>query len=375
MLICLPEEAMFCLNMIKKYNYNAYVVGGFVRDCLLGIKSYDIDITTNATPIKIKEIFNNYKIDDTYIDYGCIKFKYSNYNFEITTFRKDFEYVNYRKPRKIEYTSSIDEDLKRRDFTINALCSDGFDFLDLFDGMKDLNNRLINAIGDPYIRLEEDALRILRALRFSSKLGFSIEFNLKRAINKLYVNLKDISFTKKYSELKGILDGRNYLNVLKENKSILMHIFDLDDLAIELFSSEMNYQEKEALFFYYSNNNIDNKFLKYKKVKFDNSKIDLKKKLSKMGKENISNLLYFRSVVLKEDKDAFNLLNEIIDNNECYNLKMLSIKGKDLLNIGLESYKIGESLNCLLEAVIEGKCNNDKEELLRYLKNILRLEG
>jgi len=263
----------------------------------------------------------------------------------------------------------LEEDLIRRDFTINALCSDGDNFIDLFDGVKDIENKVLRTIGNPLIRFEEDALRILRALRIASKLSFTIDLDTKNSIKKNCKYLSAISFDTKRKELEGILLGENYLNILKEYKEVLKEIFSLEDLKVDLFNDSLIYEEREALFFYDSLVKINNKYLLNKDMFFVKEKIDLKNKLNKNGKEKIYNILYFKSKILGVNEEEFELLLEILDNKECYNLKMLDISGNDLLNIGIESNKIGKYLNFLLDAVIEEKCKNNKIRLLKYLKN------
>ena len=362
------KEVLNVINRLKKEGYVAYIVGGHIRDLLLKKESYDVDIATNATPLQLKRIFENYHLNDNFIDLGSIKFKVGKYKFEITTFRKEYKYINHRKPSKIEYVNLLEEDLIRRDFTINALCSDGNNIIDLFNGIGDLKNKKIKMIGDPTLRLKEDALRILRALRFSSTLQFSIDKEISLAIYSNYKYLEEISFEVKYKELKKILDGKDFLIVLKEYKNVFVDIFKLNKLDINKFTNSMDYDEKEALFFLYCDNDVNNKYLKNKHLVFLEEKIDLKKKLNKYGKDEIYNILLFRSKILKQDFKAFILLDEVIVNNECYNLKMLNINGLDLLNINIENNKIGTYLNLLLDAVIENKCQNNKSELLKYLK-------
>lgn len=366
------KEIIDVLNLIKDNGYEAYVVGGCVRDYLLNKENCDIDITTNAVPCELKEIFKNFDLEENFMDLGSIKFQFNKYHIEITTFRKEYDYINHRKPSKVEFVKSLNVDLKRRDFTINALCSDGENLIDLHNGIRDLNNKLIKTIGDPSVRFEEDALRILRAFRFASKLGFSVDKEEEIAIDENYKYLKDVSFDIKYRELKGILEGDFYVCVLKKYKRHLMDIFNLEKLNIELFNNSMNYEEREALFFYFSKNNIDNKYLINRDVLFSGDKKELKRILMTHGKENIYNVLFFKSKILKINKDDFFLLEKIIENNECYNLKMLDINGYDLLKINIENNKIGKYLNILLMAVIEENCLNEKKELLKYLKkNIL----
>jgi len=154
-----------------------------------------------------------------------------------------------------------------------------------------------------------------------------------------------------------------------ECKEVLKEIFSLEDLKVDLFNDSLIYEEREALFFYDSLVKINNKYLLNKDMFFVKEKIDLKNKLNKNGKEKIYNILYFKSKILGVNEEEFELLLEILDNKECYNLKMLDISGNDLLNIGIESNKIGKYLNFLLDAVIEEKCKNNKIRLLKYLKN------
>ena len=367
--IKLSKEIIQVINIIKNNGYEAYVVGGYVRDSLLNIDNYDVYITTSATPQKLKQLLKDYNIDDKYIDLGSVKFNLDKYHFEITTFRKEYNYVNHRRPNKVEFTTSLKDDLNRRDFAINALCSDGEQLIDLFNGIDDLNSKVIRTIGDAFVRLKEDSLRILRAIRFASKLGFEIDDNLEKAINDNCEYLSVIPFQTKYRELRGFLEGEYYIKVLKAYKEVFKKCFCLNDLKIDLFKKNMKYDEKEALFFYFSNVNVNNKYLINKEIEFNNDKIDLKKKLNLYGKDNVYNVLYFKSHFLGVNKEEFEMLKKIINNNECYNLKMLDIKGNDLIEFNIKNDKIGKHLEILLNAVINNECVNSKSELLKYLKN------
>jgi len=166
---------------LHENGHQAYFVGGFVRDFLLGIPSDDIDITTSAHPEVVLSLFENSKA--TGIKYGTVTVKIKDVSFEVTTFRMDGTYQNHRHPEDVIYSTKLDEDLVRRDFTMNALAMDiNGEIVDLFDGLGDIRNQLIRAVGDPERRFNEDALRILRAFRFVSKLDFHIEKYTKKAI-------------------------------------------------------------------------------------------------------------------------------------------------------------------------------------------------
>lgn len=200
------------LNEIESLGYEAYVVGGYVRDFLLNKPSYDIDIASSAT---FDTLINLFPYAKAYNEYFCIKFKKEQFDISITSYRKEIEYFN-NKPSKLEYTDSLYEDSLRRDFTINSIymTKEG-DFIDPQSGIDDLKNHLIRIIGDPIKRLEEDANRILRALRFMSSLNFDLEDNLKRVIleNKSLIN--NINYERRKEELNLIFKDKGYISFLK----------------------------------------------------------------------------------------------------------------------------------------------------------------
>lgn len=205
------------LNKINSLGYESYIVGGYVRDKLLKIDSNDIDIATNM-PFDILK--NTFKCDEEYREYYCIKFKIDNYNVSITTYRKELEYFN-NKPIRILYTNNIEDDIKRRDFTINSLYMDiDGNIIDFYNGINDINNKVINVIGDINLRLTEDKTRILRALRFMSILNFKLSNNLKEFINDHKDFIREINYEKKKEELDKIFKTNGYkifLNYIKEN--------------------------------------------------------------------------------------------------------------------------------------------------------------
>ncbi len=212
--INLLQLALKVLKDINSHGYKAYIVGGFVRDHILGIESNDIDITTNATPKEIKEIF-----DDSCLpaeDYGSVKVIKNGILFEITTFRKEINYVDHRRPDKIEYIDDLYEDLLRRDFTINSICMDmNGEIIDLLGGKEDLNNRVIRTIGVARERFEEDCLRILRAVRFATILDFSLDDEVIMAIKDTKHLLRKLSYYRKKGELDRIFTSGNNMRGVK----------------------------------------------------------------------------------------------------------------------------------------------------------------
>lgn len=206
--IILPENVKYIIDTLERAGYEGYAVGGCVRDSLLGREPDDWDITTNAKPLQIKELFR--RTVDTGIQHGTVTVLVGPETYEVITYRIDGEYEDNRHPRQVEFTTSLIEDLKRRDFTINAMAYNDRDgIIDEFDGMGDLNSGIIRCVGSPIERFSEDALRIMRAVRFSAQLGYKIEENTLSAIKELSPNLKDISAERINTELTKLIVSKN----------------------------------------------------------------------------------------------------------------------------------------------------------------------
>ena len=201
-----PCYAHKCIETIEKNGFEAYFVGGCVRDSLLGKEAKDIDITTSAKPDDIINIFEN--TVPTGIKHGTVTVIIDGFAIEVTTYRTENTYKDSRHPESVNFVSTIDEDLSRRDFTINAMAySPSRGLVDLHNGTSDLDQSLIRTVGNPFSRFDEDALRILRAFRFSSTLDFEIEENTLSAAKKLAHNLEHISGERIFSELKKLAGG------------------------------------------------------------------------------------------------------------------------------------------------------------------------
>ena len=205
------------LEKIEDNGFEAYIVGGYVRDHIMNNSTSDIDITTSAKPKEIAHIFKN--CDVKFLEYGNVLINTNEYQFEITTYRKDIKYVNNRKPVEIVYIDSLEEDIKRRDFTINTICMNKEGkIIDILNGKKDIKNKIIVSVGDPCKKLEEDSLRILRAVRFATTLNFRLDKKLKSAIIKNKHLLKNLSYERKKEELTKIFTSKNKkygINLLK----------------------------------------------------------------------------------------------------------------------------------------------------------------
>lgn len=200
----IPEKAEIILHTLEEAGYEAYVVGGCVRDSILGRSPDDWDITTSAKPEEVKALFR--RTVDTGLIHGTVTVMLDKEGFEVTTYRVDGEYEDGRHPKEVSFTASLEEDLKRRDFTINAMAyNPKRGLVDLFGGVQDMENRIIRCVGNPLERFTEDALRILRAVRFSAQLGFSIEGETLKAISVLAPNLKYVSAERIQVELLKLL--------------------------------------------------------------------------------------------------------------------------------------------------------------------------
>ncbi len=202
--IQLPEKVKYIISQLEQAGFEAYAVGGCVRDCLLGRNPNDWDVTTSAKPLEVKAVFGH--TIDTGIQHGTVTVMLEREGFEVTTYRIDGEYEDSRHPREVIFTANLIEDLKRRDFTINAFAyNDKSGIVDAFHGMKDLSDGVIRCVGEASERFDEDALRILRAVRFSAQLGFMVAEETKVAIKILAPNLRHISAERIQAELVKLL--------------------------------------------------------------------------------------------------------------------------------------------------------------------------
>lgn len=222
------DTALKVLEKIESFGFSAYLVGGFVRDYIMGISSNDVDITTNAKPKELIDIFEDAVLPED--DYGSVCIYVKNIRFEITTFRREIKYDDNRKPIEIEYIDDLHEDLMRRDFTINSICMDkDGNIIDLLDGRSDIEKRVIRVIGDSDKKFSDDPLRILRCIRFSAKLGFSIDSSIDSSIINNKHLLKNISYDKRMDELNKMFVSNSAIVAIK-----LLLDYELDkDLELD----------------------------------------------------------------------------------------------------------------------------------------------
>lgn len=223
--IRIPKQAEKAIETLEENGFDAYCVGGCVRDSIMGKEPADWDICTSCKPDRLKEIFCGYKLIETGLKHGTLTVIIDGMHIEITTFRKDSSYQDHRRPESVEFVQNLKQDLSRRDLTINSLAfNNGVGLIDCFGGLDDISKRVIRCVGEPHMRFEEDALRILRAVRFASTLGFSIEPNTKSALFEKLNLLEFVSIERIRDEILKLLTGDNVLSVLLEYKEVIFRI-------------------------------------------------------------------------------------------------------------------------------------------------------
>ncbi|MCR5719296.1 MAG: CCA tRNA nucleotidyltransferase [Lachnospiraceae bacterium] len=407
MKITIPDNAKFILEKLHTSGYEAYVVGGCVRDSILGRNPADWDITTNASPMEVKSVFK--KTVDTGIKHGTVTVLVNREGYEVTTYRIDGEYEDNRHPKEVTFTKSLKEDLKRRDFTINAMAyNETHGLVDLFDGMGDIERKTIRCVGDANERFTEDALRIMRAVRFSAQLGYSIDDKTKESVRINKNRLSSISAERIRVELDKLLSSPNpdfikrayeygimdvimpefseafkaldekqqgrYLDTLKESKAEIQ-------LRLSLFFVIMGENKaQEVLKNLKYDNATKNSVLKVLKALNDYPKpfskpVEVRIFLNERGEETFKLFTdcfcYLKdslwdSASLCELKSVY---DKIKDDNDCYSMKDLKITGKDLMDLGINPGKeMGDLLKKLLDEVIIDPSLNSKESLVGILK-------
>ena len=360
----IEEKALKILSILNENHYEAYIVGGFVRDKLLNIKSNDIDICTSATPKEIMELFPNTSSPS----YGSVNIIYKNTNFDITTFRKDIKYQDNRIPVKIKYIKSIRKDLQRRDFTINTLCMNkNGKISDYLNATPDLNNRLIKTVGNPKYRLKEDSLRILRAVRFATILDFEIEENTKHYLKEYAYLLKNLSYQRKKQELDKIFTSVN------KEKGIKLLI----ELEIDKYLDLPNLKDINPcsdLTGIWTQLNVDDIYPFSKVEKLQIKKIRELLELDIHNKYNIYTYgLYTSTVAYQIKGENVSKLNKIYNNLPIQSKSEIQITGDEiakLLKIKPGPY-LKETIKKLEKKIILGIIKNNKKDLEEYIiKNI-----
>ena len=371
----MPSYVRVLLERLTAAGYEAYIVGGCVRDLLMGKEPSDWDVCTSALPKQIKDCFKDKKTVDTGIAHGTVTVFSEEQPVEITTYRIDGDYKDGRHPASVSFTKSLEEDLKRRDFTMNAMAyhfEQGL--IDLFGGRQAVSARIVVAVGEPERRFKEDALRIMRGLRFAAVLGFEIEERTLTAMFACADLLKQISKERISGELAKLLLGDFADSVLETCGEILKVAAEgIEAAKVSHFPKVLSLR-LAAVF-------PENTETCLRKLSFSGriaaegavlsrllnstppgSETEIKKLIQAEG-DRITRLYL---AALGREAEA----ERILASGACRNLRQLAVNGKDLIEEGIPSGKaVGEMLNRLLMQVIEGSLPNEREVLLEYCKN------
>lgn len=409
--ITLPKYVAFIIDKLYEKGYEAFAVGGCVRDAIMGREPHDWDITTNALPNVVKETFN--KTIDTGIKHGTVTIMIKRVGYEVTTYRIDGEYTDGRHPKEVIYTSKLSEDLKRRDFTINAMAYNyRTGVVDEFSGVSDIKNGIIRCVGNPSDRFKEDALRMLRAIRFSAQLDFSIDADTYNAISMLAPNMSLISKERIQAELtktitsahpdrvehicklrlypyifaSGSTLANGDISVYEKVSSIMKVLPDISYLRYAGLLTYENEVEKILRFLKLDNKTIKivSKLVNNKDLKLTTDKVSLRKVIVVVGKDVFYEyyLDYIKALIMAsyenidisidEYESIYNICREIYDDNDCLSLSEMAINGKDLKEFGLPDGKqIGDILKILFDKVIENPQINHRETLMAMAEKLI----
>ena len=399
--IRVPAPVERIIGQLNEHGYEAYIVGGCVRDMLLNREPGDWDITTSALPGQVKELFH--RTVDTGIQHGTVTVMMGKEGYEVTTFRVDGEYEDGRHPKSVSFTPNLTEDLKRRDFTINAMAyNKATGFVDEFGGVEDLRRGIIRCVGEPMDRFTEDALRILRAIRFSAQLGFEIEERTLEAIRVIAPNLARVSKERVQVELTKLLCSAHPERIaLVYETGISRYVSGtFDEIygmgTIPPIPTAIPPQKHLRWAAFLRKATPDQAFTVLKDLKLDNDTISrvktlvdllgrplvpekpaLRRVMSRIEPALYDDLLDLKDALLPfgvpETGDmlrrARTLSGEIRRDGDCLDLKSLAVKGRDVMDAGVKPGKaVGEALAALLELVLEDPSRNTRDYLLQHLK-------
>ena len=387
----LPKSVEFILDRFWDAGYAAYVVGGPVRDLLRGTQPSDYDITTSARPDEIKALFSDIRTIDTGIKHGTVTLLIDGSPYEVTTYRIDGEYLDARHPLGVEFTDDISLDLARRDFTMNAIAyNPRLGLVDTTGGAADIEKRLIRCVGDPRVRFSEDALRILRAVRFAATLGFDIDAPTANAILELRDTTLLVSRERIYAELKKLISGDFAQRVIPEYIQLLSlyvpeweNIKNLRDLKF----TDSDFSVRIISLFAASGTTCEEFSERMRSLRADNA-------IVKLGDSVLSALKDFDfnerrgliSLALAlgadyariacrvaaqigiTDASALAELEDILITTPT-TLKQLNITGADLTALGYCGAEIKKALNELLYSAAQGSIKNERSTLLEVAKN------
>lgn len=384
-----PKHVKQVLFTLRARGFGAYLVGGCVRDMILGVQPQDWDICTSALPEEVIELFE--KTVTTGLKHGTVTVMMGKHPVEVTTFRSDGDYLDHRHPKNVSFVRDLNTDLGRRDFTMNAMAISAEGLIsDPFGGMEDISNKIIRCVGEPEKRFEEDALRMFRALRFSARLGFEIEENTLAAIRSKAGHAASLSAERVRDELEKLLLTKSPETVETVLETGLLHVYvspvalSAEELcALKLLPHKA--QDRWCMLCWLLSKhgaiksaeeflsmlrldrrtiNCCRQSLELLSAPAPKTPLEWKRQLRDYGPETVGCAARCRDAAL--DTASYKELKAVLKSGECYSMKTLAVGGDELKSLGLEGQVLGETLNFLLEYVMEFPENN-RRELLMYL--------
>ena len=412
----IPNGVLRAMDVLERSGYEAYIVGGCVRDFLMGRIPHDFDVTTNAKPEEMKACFKGYRLIETGIRHGTLTVVIDGENIEITTYRIDGEYTDNRHPSSVTFTSALEDDLARRDFTVNAMAfSPKRGLVDSFGGIADLEARMIRCVGIADERFNEDGLRIIRALRFSSVLDFDIERDTAASAHSNATLLHGISVERIYSEFTKLLLGKRAPQLLRQFRDVIeIFLPDLaraDDVEYVTAATAVGLCEESAAQRYAAllGFSFDTSMMTSHANEISRGlsclKSDTKTKREAIaaysaltGLETSGNLSARRAIrhygmptldnaialcraclgalgdvggISRLDRFTDAVRAEYAGADACFSLSQLAINGADVIALGVSGSAVGRALECLLDEVVDQKLPNDRELLLARAKEMI----
>lgn len=388
-MIKIPKNTEYVINKLQENGFEAYIVGGCVRDMLLGKTPFDFDVTTSAKPEEVISVFE--RTVPTGIKHGTVTVLIEKEPIEVTTFRTESGYSDSRHPENVNFVTSLAEDLSRRDFTVNAIAyNNKSGIIDCFGSMRDLESRILRAVGAPTKRFSEDALRILRLFRFASTLGFSCEEHTLSAALAQMQGLQLISRERIAAELKKAVCGKNlkamaplinsggleFIGIKKcPDFSKLERITENPKLSFFAFLYLAECDVLKVLNELKESNQIKRyceNILNLLSLNVPETKTDLKELLGNFPKEDICDFLKLVEILTdKNQNPLLDLIEEIITSGEPYLISHLAVNGETLNSIGISGKKIGDTLEILRKHILTHPEDNNSQKLLSLTKQII----
>ena len=376
--MALPEGAMELLGRLRAAGHEGWAVGGCVRDALLGLEPKDYDLCTDATPEQMRAAFAGLRVIETGIAHGTLTVIADGTPYEVTTYRVDGAYTDHRRPDSVEFVREVKRDLMRRDFTINAMAySPEAGLLDCFGGREDLRNGVIRCVGEPGARFDEDALRILRALRFAAVYGFTVEDGTARAARERKGSLGLVARERVTAEMSKLLCGRaaerivcEFGEVIEAALGVQLHVRGLDGVPAELplrLAHALQYGSDAeralgALRLDRATERAVRELIASADRACPQGDAAWRHLLHDLGQERALQLARWKGWPLAGAR-------AVLTRGDCWSLRQLAVTGRDLTEMGMEpGRQVGCALEALLEAVMDGRVENERGALLALAK-------